>query len=73
MTIDEFTKFMGLPEMKVLGTIGGYKWYIVKDPLEGFVGIPTIIREHISSNIFEILNSDEALAVMGLFNENKGE
>lgn len=71
MTINEFTKFMGLPEMKLLGNMNGYTWYIIKNPLKGMVGVPTIIRERNSSNIFEILDSNEALSALRLFNKEE--
>ena len=68
MTINEFIKENDFPEMKVLGEMNYYKYYIEKYPLIGQdVGIPFIIVENKKKNTFEICDAHASLSAMALF------
>lgn len=64
MTIDEFRKSIGWPEMKVFAKHNGFIWYCVKNPKKGATGVPMMIREDTRDNSFEILDSDQVFAAM---------
>lgn len=67
MTIDEYVKEKDLPEMKVLGELKNFRYYIEKHLTDEEVGIPMIIEENKINRTFKICDSNQALAAMGLF------
>ena len=68
MTIDEYTKSIDFPKMKLLGEIDDFRYY---DELEtepdNDEGIPIVIVESKETNEFEILDGEDALNALALF------
>lgn len=67
MTIKEYTEKNNLPEMKLLGEMKYFRYYIEKNLSDEETGIPMVITEHKTDNSFEINNADTALNIMGWF------
>ena len=68
MTIDEFVKENDLPEVKVFGQMKNFTYYIdnTLKPDEK-VGIPTIIEYNKITREFTVVDSNQALDLMGYF------
>lgn len=71
MTVKDFLESIGYDaEMKELGEMKNFRYYIQVDlPNNQDEGIPLMIIENISKNIFEIASSDQTFAAWEYFGE----
>lgn len=67
MTIDEYTKSINFPKMKILGEIKNFKYYIQKDVPDRDEGVPIVIIENKKKNTFDVCDADLALSAVALF------
>ncbi len=68
MTIDEYTKSIDFPKMKLLGETSDFRYY---DELEtesdNDEGIPIVVVENKKTNKFDIIDGEDALNALSLF------
>ena len=74
MTIDEFVKSIDFPEMKLLGTMKNFRYYIrdiPKDELDNEIGEPIVIEENLVSNTFKVCDSKQTFAIIKYFSKEE--
>lgn len=68
MTIDKFVNINNLPEMKLLGEMKNFRYWIEKNLNSNEdTGIPMVVCENKNKQIFEVCDADAARAAMQLF------
>lgn len=74
MTIEEFVKSIDFPEMKLLGTMKNFRYYIrdiPKDELDNEIGEPIVIEENLVSNTFKVCDSKQTFAIIEYFSKEE--
>lgn len=70
MTIDQFVKDNNLPEMKLLGEMANFKYYIKKNIPDNIEeGPPMVIVENKSTNTFSICDVKQGMKAIAYFKE----
>lgn len=67
MTIEQYCEKHNLPEMRLLGEMKYFKYYMEKNLLDEDNGIPMIIEESKADHGFNVCDSDQAMNVMRYF------
>ena len=73
MTLDEYLESIDyVVSMEILGKMKNFRYYIQNDlPNDEDIGEPLVVEENLANKTFKICDSDQAMALIKFFDEEK--